>query len=111
MQVLRTTPKAVSKDLELLVRSAVANAENRNPGVDVDELFVSKIWVDGARSEKRIRPAPMGRALPILKRRSHVTIVVAERPASEKKAEAKPGARKGAAKKPTAEGPAPRANK
>jgi len=80
LQILRTTPKAVSKDLEILLRSAIANAEQKNPSVDVDELFVSRIFVDGGPMEKRIRPAPMGRAYRILKRRSHVTVMVAERP-------------------------------
>ena len=113
LQILRTTPKAVSKDLEILLRSAIANASQKNPSVDVDELFVSRIFVDPGPIEKRIRPAPMGRAYRIQKRRSHVTVAVAEKPASADSAkESKSSAKAAERAKRTgssARGAAPRA--
>jgi large subunit ribosomal protein L22 len=74
IQILRFTRKMAAKDLEKLLRSAVANAENSEAGADVDELVVSKIYVDEGPREKRIQPAPMGRAFRIQKRKSHVTV-------------------------------------
>ena len=78
LEILRFTKKSCAKDLEKLVRSAVANAENSEAGADVDELVVSKIWVDEGPREKRIQPAPMGRAYRIQKRQSHVTVQVSD---------------------------------
>jgi large subunit ribosomal protein L22 len=78
LQILRFTRKAVAKDLEKLVRSAVANAENREDGADVDELVVSKIYVNEGPREKRIQPAPMGRAFRVQKRKSHITVHVSD---------------------------------
>lgn len=78
IQILRFTNKLCAKDLEKLVLSAVANAENTEGGVDVDELVVSKIYVNEGPREKRIQPAPMGRAYQIIKRQSHVTVHVSD---------------------------------
>ncbi len=78
IQILRFTKKSCARDLEKLVRSAIANAENSEAGADVDELVVAKIWVDPGPAEKRVRPAPMGRAYQVLKRQSHVTIQVSD---------------------------------
>jgi large subunit ribosomal protein L22 len=65
-----------------LLNSAIANAENLHPEVDVDELFVAEIFVDGGPSmPPRVRPAPMGRAYPIIKRTSHITVKLASREA------------------------------
>ncbi len=74
IQILRFTKKSCAKDLEKLLRSAVANAENSEAGADVEELVVSKIFVNEGPREKRIQPAPMGRAFRIIKRKSHVTV-------------------------------------
>lgn len=74
IQILRFTKKTSAKDLEKLLRSAVANAENTEGGVDVDELVVSKIYVNEGPREKRVLPAPMGRAYRIQKRQSHITV-------------------------------------
>ena len=86
IQILQFTKKTSAKDLEKLVRSAVANAEDREGGVDVDELVVSKIYVNEGPREKRIQPAPMGRAYQIIKRQSHVTVHVSDevRPVNER---------------------------
>jgi large subunit ribosomal protein L22 len=78
LQILRFTKKACAKDLEKLVRSAVANAEVKDTNVDTDELVVSKIYVNEGPREKRIQPAPMGRAYRIQKRQAHVTVHVSD---------------------------------
>jgi large subunit ribosomal protein L22 len=78
LNILRFTKKTVAKDLEKLLRSAIANAENREAGADVDELVVSKIYVNEGPREKRVQPAPMGRAYRIQKRKSHVTVHVSD---------------------------------
>jgi len=78
LSILRFTKKSCAKDLEKLLRSAVANAENSENGVDSDELVVSKIYVNEGPREKRIQPAPMGRAFRIQKRKAHVTVHVSD---------------------------------
>jgi large subunit ribosomal protein L22 len=78
IQILRFTKKRCAPDLEKLLRSAVANAENSEAGADIDDLVVSKIYVNEGPREKRIQPAPMGRAFRILKRQSHVTVYVSD---------------------------------
>ena len=78
LNILRFTKKSAAKDLEKLLRSAVANAENKEGGADVDELVVSKIYVNEGPREKRVQPAPMGRAYRIQKRKAHVTVHVSD---------------------------------
>lgn len=78
LSILRFTKKLNAKDLEKLLRSAVANAESKEGGVDSDELVVSKIFVNEGPREKRIQPAPMGRAFRIQKRKAHVTVHVSD---------------------------------
>ncbi len=72
--LLALNGKAAARPLAKLLRSAIANAENRDEQVDVDRLYVKEIFVDGGPTLKRIRAQPMGRAFRILKRQSHVTI-------------------------------------
>ena len=78
LQILRFTRKGAAKDLEKLVRSAVANAEQKENAPDVDDLVVSKIYVNEGPREKRVQPAPMGRAYRIQKRKAHVTVHVSD---------------------------------
>ncbi len=78
LSILRFTKKHSAKDLEKLLRSAIANAENSEAGVDADDLVVSKIYVNEGPREKRIQPAPMGRAYRIQKRKAHVTVHVSD---------------------------------
>ena len=78
LQILRFTKKSCAKDLEKLLRSAVANAENKEAGADVDDLVVSRIYVNDGPREKRVQPAPMGRAYRIQKRKSHITVHVSD---------------------------------
>ena len=67
-------PESAAKPIEKLLKSAVANAENRETNIDVGRLFVKEAFVDGGPTLKRIRANTMGRAFRILKRQSHVTI-------------------------------------
>jgi large subunit ribosomal protein L22 len=78
LQILRFTRKGAAKDLEKLVRSAVANAEQKENAPDVDDLVVSKIYVNEGPREKRVQPAPMGRAYRIQKRKAHITVHVSD---------------------------------
>jgi large subunit ribosomal protein L22 len=81
LATLKFTRKTVAADVEKLLRSAVANAQQK-PGFsgDVDRLFVSACYANQGPSQKRVRPAPMGRAFRVLKRTAHITVQVAERP-------------------------------
>lgn len=71
--------KKASAIIEKVLHSAIANAQQKVPNIDVDNLYISKIFVDQGPQAKRFRPAPMGRALRILKRTSHVRIFLEER--------------------------------
>ncbi|MDE5768508.1 MAG: 50S ribosomal protein L22 [Oscillospiraceae bacterium] len=75
--ILRLTPKAASPILEKLLKSAVANADNNN-GMNKDKLYISECYVTPGPIMKRIMPRAQGRAYRILKRTSHITIVVKE---------------------------------
>ena len=72
--MLRHSPRKVARDVEKLVRSAVANAQAKDPQVDVDELVVTRAVVDEGPPMKRIQHRAMGRVFQILKRTCHVTI-------------------------------------
>lgn len=72
--LLQLSTKSAARPLLKLLRSAVANAEDRNSDIDVGKLYVREIFVDGGPTLKRLRPQPMGRAFRILKRQSHVTM-------------------------------------
>ena len=74
---LRFMPKKGARILRKIIQSAVANA-SQNDSIDVDTLYVKKVFVDGATMLKRIRPRAMGRASRILKRSSHITVVLDE---------------------------------
>ena len=74
---LKFSSKAASADVEKLLRSAIANWEQKNERKAEDgELFVTKIYVDGGATLKRMRPAPQGRGYRIRKRSNHVTLFV-----------------------------------
>ena len=81
--ILELSKKWAARPLKKLLKSAVANAENRDEKIDVDLLYVSEVFVDGGPTLKRIRPQPMGRAFRILKRQSHVTLKLDTRKTSE----------------------------
>ena len=73
LNILQFTNKVSSQPLAKLLKSAVANADQKD-GVDVDQLFIKDLRVDGGPTIKRFRPRAMGRATPILKRTSHISI-------------------------------------
>lgn len=76
--ILENSPKDASANLEKLVRSALANWQQKNEGERVEEanLIVQEISVDGARMLKRVQAAPQGRAHRVRKRSNHVTVVL-----------------------------------
>ncbi len=78
LATLRLTPKAASPILEKLLKSAIANADN-NHSMNKNNLYVSECYVTPGPIMKRIMPRAQGRAYRILKRTSHITIVVAEK--------------------------------
>jgi large subunit ribosomal protein L22 len=81
LTALQFSNKAVAREIAKVLRSAVANAQNKEGfGGDVERLFVSKCHADNGPSMKRVRPAPMGRAFRIVKRTTHLTVQVTERP-------------------------------
>jgi large subunit ribosomal protein L22 len=83
LATLRFARKGVAKDIEKVLRSAIANAQQKDGfGGDVERLFVDACYADQGPSQKRIRPAPMGRAFRVVKRTAHLTVRVAERPSA-----------------------------
>ena len=82
LNLLSLSPKRVADPIAKLLRSAVANAEQKNEqqssGIDIDNLVVSTITVDEGPSMWRIRPRAQGRASWIQKRTSHITLVLSE---------------------------------
>ncbi len=84
LQALQFTNKRVAREVEKVLRSAIANAENKNEDVDVDRLYVTRAYVNEGPRMKRIRPAPMGRAYRYQRRLAHLVIHLAERPAPGK---------------------------
>jgi large subunit ribosomal protein L22 len=82
LATLKFSRKSVARDIEKVLRSAVANAQQKEGfGGDVDRLFVARCFANQGPSMKRVRPAPMGRAFRVVKRMAHLTVEVAERPA------------------------------
>ena len=73
--ILENTPKAASEPIKKVLMSASANAEH-NLGMDKDNLFVAKAYADQGPTLKRVMPRAQGRAFRILKRTSHITIVL-----------------------------------
>jgi large subunit ribosomal protein L22 len=78
LNILQHNSKFASKSLEKLLRSAIANWEQKNEGKNIEDekLVVSSIQVDSAAMMKRIQTAPQGRAHRVRKRSNHVTIIV-----------------------------------
>ena len=119
LATLQFTRKIIAREIAKVLRSAVANAQQKEGfGGDVERLFVQACYANQGTSMKRVRPAPMGRAFRVVKRTAHLTVRVAEHPlkiarvAQDGDAAAKPArARKtsgaaGAAKKTAGRKPA-----
>jgi large subunit ribosomal protein L22 len=81
LQLLEFTPKAAAPIVRKLIASAVANAQQKRPGLDADQLFISKATVDKGPNMhmRRWRPRAMGRATRIVKGISHIHIELDER--------------------------------
>ena len=76
LAILKHTPKAACEPLEKLLKSAMANAENKD--MDVSSLYVAECFVGQGPTLKRIRPRAQGRAYRINKKTSHITLVLRE---------------------------------
>ena len=81
LATLQFTRKTIARELAKVLRSAVANAQQKDGfGGDVERLYVLACYANQGPSMKRVRPAPMGRAFRVTKRTAHQTVRVAERP-------------------------------
>ena len=81
LATLQFTRKTIAREIAKVLRSAVANAQQKDGfGGDVERLYVLACYANQGPSMKRVRPAPMGRAFRIVKRTAHLTVRVAERP-------------------------------
>ena len=119
LATLRFTRKGVARDVEKVLRSAIANAQQKEgAGEEVERLYVRECYADQGPTQKRIRAAPMGRAFRILKRTAHLTVIVEERPDGQGMSRGRrrrggpEGAGSGGARRPkrrTVSGPAPAA--
>ena len=74
----------MARDIEKALRSAISNAvhvadRNQKRRLDEDDLYVTACYANQGPSQKRVRPAPMGRAYQVIKRTTHLTVSVAER--------------------------------
>jgi large subunit ribosomal protein L22 len=78
LNILRSTNKRIAPAVEKVLRSAIANAQNRTTDVDVDKLVVLEAYVNEGPRTKRVRPAPMGRAYRYQRRSAHIAVTVAE---------------------------------
>jgi large subunit ribosomal protein L22 len=79
LSVLRFTPKHAARVVEKVLRSAMANAQQNHGVKDIDFLFVKRAYADNGPTMKRFRQRAMGRATPIKKRTSHLTIILEEK--------------------------------
>ena len=75
LAILENTPKAASLPVKKLLNSAAANAEV-NKGMSKDDLYVAEIFADNGPTTKRVMPRAQGRAFRILKRTSHITVIL-----------------------------------
>ena len=84
LSILRFTRKSVARDIEKALRSAIANAvhvadKNQKRRLDEEDLVITACYAGQGPTQKRVRPAPMGRAYQVLKRTTHITVQVSER--------------------------------
>ena len=79
LTILKITKKRAAGQVTKLLRSAIANAEQKEEAGDVDQLWISKAYVNEGPRMKRTRPAPMGRAFRFQRRMSHISIYVSDK--------------------------------
>jgi large subunit ribosomal protein L22 len=82
LSLLKYQPQHSAIDIGKVLRSAIANFEQKFPDMGVEDLYIKHITVDEGRMLKRIIPAPQGRAHRIRKRSNHITVIVANLPGS-----------------------------
>jgi large subunit ribosomal protein L22 len=115
LATLKFAHKGIARDIEKVLKSAVANATQKDGyGGDVERLFVSACYANQGPSQKRVRPAPMGRAFRVVKRTAHLTVAVTEKAPVVRTAAAPRGRTaggRGAAPKKTSAPRTPRAKK
>jgi large subunit ribosomal protein L22 len=100
LATLKFARKSVARDIEKVLRSAIANATQKDGfGGDVERLFVNACYANQGPSQKRIRPAPMGRAFRVVKRTAHLTVQVTEKPSKVTATEGAPTRARGASPK------------
>ena len=81
LATLEYSRKLIARDIAKVLRSAIANAQQKEGfGGDVERLYVASCYANQGPSQKRIRPAPMGRAFRVIKRTAHLTVQVSEKP-------------------------------
>ena len=78
IHILRATNKGIAPQVEKVLRSAISNAENTSSDVDVDKLYVERAYVNEGPRQKRLRPAPMGRAYRYQRRMAHIVVEVSD---------------------------------
>ncbi|MEW6088521.1 MAG: 50S ribosomal protein L22 [bacterium] len=78
INIVSFMPQAAAKTVKKLLKSALANAGQRK-GINKENLYIEKIFVDHGPVLKRFRPAPMGRSMAVLKRLSHITVILGEK--------------------------------
>ena len=76
---LRSVNKRIAPAVEKVLQSAIANATHQNEDLDVDQLYVAEAYVNEGPRQKRVRPAPMGRAYRYQRRMAHIVVKVAEK--------------------------------
>src|SRR6185369_16943002 len=108
LSILRFTKKSIARDVEKILRAAIANAvyvaeRNQKRRLDEDDLVVSQAYANQGPTQKRVRPAPMGRAYQVLKRTTHVTVCVAEQEEGAKASAAPKSSSRGRARQPKQE--------
>src|ERR1700761_2825455 len=79
INILNATNKRIAPAIQKVLKSAIANAENLSTDVDVDRLYVAEAYVNEGPRQKRIRPAPMGRAYRYQRRSAHIVVKLGER--------------------------------
>ncbi len=112
LATLKFSTKGVARDIEKVLKSAIANAQQKDGfGGDVERLIVSACYANQGPSQKRVRPAPMGRAFRVLKRTAHLTVEVKERAVVERAPAPRKRVAKSVAVESAKKSAAPRARK
>ena len=107
LELLAVTRKRIAHEVAKVLRSAIANATQKDDQLDVDDLQVVRAYVNDGPRQKRIRPAPMGRAYRYQRRLAHIAVHVADRAQPSLRQDVEPPAAAPAAAQPARRKPAP----